>query len=79
MNVSDHTVTDLACILQRSRCSITGLITSGKLDAYDAAPEGRYRQWRVTSEALDKFRQRNQARPPEKRRKHVAKPTKQYV
>lgn len=77
--MSDHTVSDLATILKRSRDSITSLIRSGKLKAYDAAPDGRYRQWRVTPEALDEFRNRNQARPQMKPRKRVAKPTRQYV
>lgn len=77
--MSDYTVSQLAEILQRSRSSVTSMITSGKLEAYDAAPDGRYRQWRVTPESLNQFRQRNKARQPPKRRKPVVKPTKQYV
>ncbi|HIF00412.1 MAG TPA: DNA-binding protein [Fuerstia sp.] len=79
MTIIDLTVSDLAKLLQRSRSSITSLIQSGKLEAYDAAPDGRYRQWRVTQEALDKFREQNRARPAVKRRKQIAKPVKRYV
>ena len=77
--MSDHTVSDLARTLQRSRTSITALITAGKLDAYDAAPDGRYRQWRVTPEALEAFRERHRRRPVAKPRKRIHKPTRQYV
>ena len=76
---SHHTVTQLAHILRRSRGSIQTLIRSGRLQAYDAAPDGRYRQWRVTPEALEKFRRQNQARPPVKNMKRIRKPAKQYV
>ena len=79
MTVTDHTVSDLAKIKQRSRSSIVSLIISGKLEAYDAAPDGRYRQWRVTQEALDKFREQNRARPAAKRRQAISKPVKRYV
>ncbi len=79
MTVTDLTVSDLAKRLQRSRSSITSLILSGKLEAYDAAPDGQYRQWRVTRESLDKFREQNRARPAAKRRKAITKPVKRYV
>jgi len=76
----DHNVSQTAKILQRSRSSIKSLIMSGKLDAYDAAPDGRLRQWRITPEALEKFRNRNKAKPPEStKRRRIPKPTKQYV
>jgi excisionase family DNA binding protein len=75
----DFTVSDLAKLLQRSRSSITALIQTGRLQAYDAAPEGRYRQWRVTKEALEKFRQQNRARPAAQRRRQITKPVKRYV
>ncbi|MEO2032061.1 MAG: helix-turn-helix domain-containing protein [Planctomycetaceae bacterium] len=79
MQLTDHTVSDLAKLLQRSRSSITSLILSGKLEGYDASPEGRYRQWRVTPESLDKFREQHRARPAVKRRNAIAKPVKRYV
>ncbi|APZ92175.1 helix-turn-helix domain-containing protein [Fuerstiella marisgermanici] len=78
--MTDHTVTQLSELMQRSRSSITTLIESGKLEAYDAAPDGRYRQYRVTPEALEKFRAANKAaksKQPKQRR--VAKPVKRYV
>lgn len=77
---SDYTVSTLAELMQRSRSSITTLIESGKLEAYDAAPDGKYRQYRVTAEALEKFRNANKAgksKQPKQRR--VAKPVKRYV
>lgn len=77
--MSDHTVSQVAKIFSRSRDGVTTMITSGKLDAYDAAPDGCHRQWRVTPEALDKFRNENQARPPAKPRKRVTKPLREYV
>ena len=80
MNTATHyTIAQLARIIQRSRSSITDLITSGKLDAYDAAPDGRYRQWRVTPEALELFRNRHRARPATKNRKTIVKPLRRYV
>lgn len=79
MTVTDHTVSDVASLLQRSRSSITSLIHTGKLEAYDAAPDGRYRQWRVTPESLQQFRDRNRAKQRPKRRKTVRRPVRQYV
>ncbi len=79
MTITDHTVSDLAKLLQRSRSSIGSLIITGKIEAYDAAPDGRYRQWRVTPESLDKFREKNRARPVVKRGKQIAKPVRRYV
>lgn len=77
--MSDHTVSDLAKLLKRSRDSITSLILSGKLDAYDAAPDGRYRQWRVTPEALTVFRRQNTAKRMPKKRRHAAPvPVKEF-
>lgn len=76
--MSDHSVSDLAKILKRSRSSITSLITSGRLKAYDAAPEGRRRQYRVTAQALEEFRQSN--RPVKKKvRRTVRRPERQYI
>lgn len=76
--MSDYTVSDLARKLKRSRSSITALILSGRLEAYDAAPEGRRRQWRVTPESLERFTDQN--RPQQKRpRRRVKLAKKQYV
>ncbi|MEO2034706.1 MAG: helix-turn-helix domain-containing protein [Planctomycetaceae bacterium] len=77
--MSDYTVTQLAKVLQRSRSSITSLIQSGRLAAYNAAPEGRHRQWRVTPDSLDTFRARNAAKPKLKRRKSLPTVIREYV
>ncbi|MCP4788446.1 MAG: helix-turn-helix domain-containing protein [Fuerstiella sp.] len=77
--MSDYTVSQLAEVLQRSRSSITCLIKSGRLAAYDAAPEGRHRQWRVTPESLDQFRNQNAAKPKPKRRKNLPAVIREYV
>jgi len=74
-----YTVTQLAEILHRSRSSITSLITSGRLKAFDASPEGIQRQWRVTEDSLQEFIKQNSARPPSKRKRTVAKPVRQWV
>lgn len=75
-----HTVSELATILQRSRSSIVCLIQSGRLKAFDAAPGGKHRQWRVTAEALTEFMQQNTAKPPsKKKRRCFSKPVKRYV
>lgn len=63
----DYSVSDLARILRRSRSSIVRLIKRGYLKAYDAAPEGKNRQYRVTDEALQEFRKRNVVRPKTRR------------
>lgn len=50
-----HTVPELIKMLRRSRESITDLITSGKLPAFDVAAGSTNRQFRVTQESLDQF------------------------
>jgi hypothetical protein len=74
-----YTVTDLSRILHRSRSSVVGLISSGRLQAFDASPEGIQRQWRITEDALQEFISQNAARPPVKRRRTVSKPVRQWV
>ena len=74
-----YSVSQLAEILQRSRSSIRSLIRSGRLSAFDAAPEGRLRQYRVTEDALQKFIAEHSATPPKKPRKRVRKPLRQWV
>ncbi len=66
-------------ILQRGRSSIASLIQSGRLAAYDAAPEGKHRQWRVTPESLDKFRSQNAPKPTPKRARKLPAVVRQYV
>lgn len=79
--IIDHSVSDLAKVMQRSRSSILSLIQAGHLEAYDSAPEGKHRQYRVTPEALDAFRAKNSAAKPKakSRRKPVPKPLRQWV
>ena len=74
-----YTVSQLAEILQRSRSSIVSLIRSGRLKAFDASPDGRLRQWRVTQQALDAFVDENSAKPAAAVHRRVAKPRRQYV
>jgi hypothetical protein len=74
-----YTVSQLAGILQRSRSSAGNLITSGRIQAFDASPEGVQRQWRVTEDALQEFIKKNSARPPAKRKRTAAKPIRQWV
>lgn len=79
--MSDHSVSDLAKLMQRSRSSIVSLIHAGHLEAYDAAPDGKHRQYRVTPEALEAFRAKHSAANPKakSRRKSIPKPIRQYV
>lgn len=77
----DLTVSQVAAVLQRSRSSVVNLIMTGRLTAYDAAPEGKYRQWRVSLQSLDAFRSDNQAKKEDKtrRRRSLPKITREYV
>lgn len=79
--LQDLTVTQVARVLQRSRSSVVTMILSGLLRAYDAAPDGRQRQWRVTCESLDEFRQANEAKPKEASSRRSLRPriTREYV
>ncbi|MEO2013385.1 MAG: helix-turn-helix domain-containing protein [Fuerstiella sp.] len=79
MSNIDLTGSQLAEILQRGRSSITSMIESGRLSAYDAAPDGKKRQWRVTSESLDRFREQNAAKPKPKRSRKLPAVVRQYV
>lgn len=65
----DLTISDVAKILKRSRDSIVTLINSGNLKAYNAAPRGRLKQYRVTEVWLDEFREKNKKRASLRRRK----------
>ena len=74
-----YTVSDVARILKRSRPNIVNLIQSRRLKAFDAAPDGRKRQWRVTGEWLTQFMSQNAARPAPKRTRSAAKPARRWV
>lgn len=72
-----YSVSDLAKIMGRSRSSINTLIARGLLRAYDAAPEAKLRQWRVTPEALQEFVERNSIQQQQGRRKRK-RPSRDY-
>ncbi len=61
--VGHYTVAQLARMMHRSRGSIKSLISSGRLQAYDANPDGENRQWRVTPDAFSDFIQGAAAKP----------------
>lgn len=72
-------VSQVARVLQRSRTSAKNLIETGQITAFDAAPDGRKRQWRVTEDSLNTFMAKNAAKPAAKRKRPVPKPTRQWV
>ena len=73
MSIDRHyTIALLARVMHRSRGSIHGLILSGRLQAYDANPDGETRQWRVTPEALDAFISRASIQQNKRTRRKVS-------
>jgi len=72
-----YTVAQLTRMMHRSRGGIHNLIASGRLQAYDANPDGDNRQWRVTQKSLDDFIQVTSAKParPTRRRQRATATT----
>ncbi len=75
---ADLSVSQVAKLLQISRTSVIGLISSGKLNGYSAAAPGAKRaSWRVTKESLELFRQskkaarKESAKQPTRRRRRL--------
>ena len=77
MSIDRHyTIALLARIMHHSRGGIQSLILSGRLQAYDANPDGDNRQWRVTPEALAAFMGGTAVKPQTKRTRRRVSPVK---
>lgn len=64
--------------MHKSREGVRSLIESGRLQAYDANPDGENRQWRVTPESLEAFMQGTTTQSQTRRRRAPAETVKEF-
>ena len=62
-----YTVAELARAWHRSRASITTLIESGQLRAFNCSPDGKIRQLRISAEAIAEFEKQQMVMPGKKK------------